>query len=192
MTDSEYGGHRAQGRAGRPRRADVEETALRATVELIAEHGYTGTTIDRIARRTALAKTTLYRRWESKGEMAVAALAAALGSPPAGDGPARAGVEATIGWLAEKAGDPSLRLLMVGLTGEAARDADVRARLRAQIREPFTQQLSARWDLPRARVDLAFDVVVGTLLHRMAMTGRLRRSDVAAVTELAVSLLFEE
>ena len=177
-------------RRGRPRRADVEARALAAAVELIAERGYAGTTLDEIARRTGLAKTTLYRRWDSKGELAVAALAARLGEPPVGEQPGRAGLEATIGWLAGRVSEPSVRLLLVGLTGEAARDPDVRTGLREQIREPFTRRLSSRWELPEPQVDLVFDVVVGTLLHRVVMTGQVAAADLAAVTGLATGLLF--
>ena len=177
---------------GRPRRADVEVTALAAAVDLIAERGYAGTTIDLIAQRAGLAKTTLYRRWTSKGELAVAALAARLGEPPVADVPGRRGLEATIGWLGTQVGEPSVRLLLVGLTSEAARDADVRTGLRQRIREPFTQRLAERWRLPRPRVDLAFDVVVGTLLHRVAMTGQVPAADISVVTGLAMDLLFEE
>ena len=177
---------------GRPRRAGVEEAALSAAVELIAERGYAGTTIDGIAQRCGLAKTTLYRRWSSKAELAVAALAARLGEPPVGEVPGRPGLEATIGWLATQVSDPSMRLLLVGLTGEAARDHDVRSGLRERIRDPFTRRLADRWGLPRPRVDLAFDVVVGTLLHRVVMTGRVGANDIAAVTGLATGLLFEE
>jgi len=177
---------------GRPRRAGVEETALRATVELIAERGYLGTTIDGIAQRSGLAKTTLYRRWSSKAELAVVALATRLGEPPVPETPGRPGLEATIGWLATQVSDPSMRLLLAGLTGEAARDPAVREGLRTRIRDPFTQRLADRWELARPQVDLAFDVVVGTLLHRVVMTGRVEAADIAAVTSLATGLLFEE
>src|SRR3954447_5550202 len=102
------GSDRSAPNRGRPRRAGVEETALRATVELIAERGYAGTTIDGIAQRSGLAKTTLYRRGTSKAELAVAALAAGLGEPPVGEVPGRRGLEATIGWLATQVSDPSV------------------------------------------------------------------------------------
>lgn len=179
---------------GRPRRAGVEEAALQAAVDLIAERGYAGTTIDGIAQRAGLAKTTLYRRWDTKGALAVAALAARLGEPPVADEPGRPGrpaLEETIAWLGRQVSDPSVRLLLVGLTGEAARDPAVRTGLRQRIREPFTQRLADRWEVPRARVDLAFDVVVGSLLHRVVMTGQVEAADITAVTGLATGLLFE-
>lgn len=181
-------------------RADRQEqtrAALRAAAaELIAERGYAGTTIDTIAGRAGVAKTTLYRRWQSKGELAVDALVAALGDPPvagsgAGAAVAPGDLETAVGWLARQVGDPAVRLLLVGLSAEAARDPQVRARLRAGIRDPFTRRLADRWGLPEQRVDLAFDMVVGTLLHRVA-TGEVDAEDEAAVTRLATRLLFDD
>ncbi len=178
-------------RTGRPRRSDVDGAALRATVELIAERGYAGTTIDTIAARAGLAKTTLYRRWESKGALAVDALAAKLGEPPVGRPPGRDGLGASIGWLARQVSDPAVGLLLVGLSAESARDPALRERLRGRVREPFTRRLADQWGLPGDRVDLAFDMVVGTLLHRVAVSGSVDADDVAVVTRLATSLLFE-
>lgn len=177
-------------RTGRPRRAGADEAALRATVELIAERGYAGTTIDAIAARAGLAKTTLYRRWASKSELAVAALAARLGEPPVGETPGREGLGASIRWLAGQVRESSVALLLVGLSAEAARDLPLRARLRERVREPFTRRLADRWGLPGPQVDLAFDLVVGTLLHRVATAGSVDAADVDAVTRVATALLF--
>jgi AcrR family transcriptional regulator len=168
------------GRVGRPRRADVADRVSEATVALVSERGYAATTLDAIAREAGAAKTTVYRRWESKAALATDVLAAQLGRPPvAADG---AGVSTAVRWLVGRIRVPAIRLLLLGLVGEAARDRAVRDRLRTRIREPFTDQVADAWSLPRARVDLAFDVGVGTLLHRVAMTGEIPHADPPAVT----------
>lgn len=64
--------------AGRPRRHGVEETVLAAAVALAGDEGYAGATVDAVAARAGVAKTTVYRRWPSKEALAVDALAAAL------------------------------------------------------------------------------------------------------------------
>ena len=69
--------------AGRPRRHGVEETVLAAAVALAGDEGYAGATVDAVAARAGVAKTTVYRRWPSKEALAVDALAAALDLPPA-------------------------------------------------------------------------------------------------------------
>jgi len=180
------------GRVGRPRRAGVDSEVLASTVALVAEQGYARTTLDAIAKRAGVAKTTLYRRWGSKAELAVDALAAALGEPPGADVAGREGLATAVSWLAGRVRDPGVRLLLAGLADEAGGDPSLRALLRARLREPFATRVIGAWRVDPAAVDLAFDVVVGTLLHRVAMTGEVTRTDAETVAGLATTLLFEE
>jgi AcrR family transcriptional regulator len=53
------------GTAGRPRNPAVDQAILRAALELFIEHGVAGASIERIARRARVAKTSIYRRWSS-------------------------------------------------------------------------------------------------------------------------------
>jgi AcrR family transcriptional regulator len=62
------------GRTGRPRRARARAAILAATVELLAEHGFPGTTMNAIAARAGVSKNTIYRRWPSKEELIADAL----------------------------------------------------------------------------------------------------------------------
>ncbi|MEU1982309.1 TetR/AcrR family transcriptional regulator [Nocardia sp. NPDC019395] len=57
--------------SGRPRRADAIFTA---TLELLADKGYEGLTMESVAIRAGVNKTTLYRWWKSKDEVLAAAL----------------------------------------------------------------------------------------------------------------------
>ena len=63
---------------GRPRRAGADEEILRATRELLDEDGYAAFNVDIVAERTGIAKTTIYRRWPTKGAL----VAAAIDTPP--------------------------------------------------------------------------------------------------------------
>ncbi|MGK9166884.1 TetR/AcrR family transcriptional regulator [Inquilinus limosus] len=51
---------------GRPRSRAAEEAILKAALELFLDHGVEGASIERIARRAGVGKTTIYRRWSSK------------------------------------------------------------------------------------------------------------------------------
>lgn len=174
-------------RPGRPRRADVDAAVRDATVRLVRDRGYAGTTLDRIAREAAVAKTTVYRRWDSKAELVLDALVEILGEPPV---PGRGGeLRGTVGWLAARISDPAVHQLLVGLVGEAVGDADVRIALRRRIRQPFTERLVAAWEADPRQVDLAFDVVVGSLLHHAALSGEIDAATVDEVTDVALRLL---
>jgi len=54
---------------GRPRREGADEEILSIARTLLAEHGYRALTVDAVAERAGVAKTTIYRRWPSKGAL---------------------------------------------------------------------------------------------------------------------------
>lgn len=62
---------------GRPRRAGADEEILTVTRTLLGERGYRALSVDEVAERAGVAKTTVYRRWPSKGALAAAASAPA-------------------------------------------------------------------------------------------------------------------
>jgi len=178
-----------QVRAGRPRRAEVESAVRRATADLVSAQGYAGTSLDQIARAAGVAKTTVYRRWASKSELALDVLVETLGTPPAPEGDVEPGLRATIGWLADQIGRRGVYHLLTGLVSEAARDTEVRRGLRERIRTPFAERVEAAWGVAPDQTDLAFDVVVGTLLHHAALAGGMDGRVVETITGVAVGLV---
>src|SRR5437660_7873953 len=52
----------------------TEAAILKATSELIVEVGVRGLTVEGVAARSGVAKTTIYRRWRSKDELALAVI----------------------------------------------------------------------------------------------------------------------
>jgi AcrR family transcriptional regulator len=57
--------------AGRPRCDVTRHAILRAAYELLAENGVRGFTIEGVAARSGVARTTIYRWWPSKGALAM-------------------------------------------------------------------------------------------------------------------------
>ena len=60
---------------GRKRDHTRDPEILDAALEVLAETGYDGMTIDMVAARAKAGKATLYRRWSSKGELVIDAVA---------------------------------------------------------------------------------------------------------------------
>lgn len=58
---------------GRPRSEKTRAAILKAAFELLAERGYPGTSIEMIAERAKAGKTTIYRWWSTKADVAVEA-----------------------------------------------------------------------------------------------------------------------
>ena len=59
---------------GRPRDPQADRAILKATIELLAEDGFGGLSIEAVAARAGVGKTTVYRRWPSKVPLVVDAL----------------------------------------------------------------------------------------------------------------------
>lgn len=60
---------------GRPRSEEAERAILDAALDLLARCGVAGLSIEAVAAHASVAKTTVYRRWSSKTELVLAALA---------------------------------------------------------------------------------------------------------------------
>ncbi|PPS41294.1 TetR family transcriptional regulator [Chroococcidiopsis sp. TS-821] len=60
---------------GRPRSIEVHQAILQATLDLLAEVGYQGLSIEAIAARAGVGKATIYRRYGSKEELIAEAIA---------------------------------------------------------------------------------------------------------------------
>jgi AcrR family transcriptional regulator len=60
---------------GRPRSRNADEAILDAALKLLTEQGYARMSLEGIAAAAAVSRPTLYRRWSSKADVAMAALA---------------------------------------------------------------------------------------------------------------------
>ncbi|MGH2545306.1 MAG: TetR/AcrR family transcriptional regulator [Actinomycetota bacterium] len=59
---------------GRPRSPEADRAILDAAIDLFVEEGYEGMSIEGVAARAGVGKTTIYRRWASKEELIVGAI----------------------------------------------------------------------------------------------------------------------
>ncbi len=171
---------------GRPR-SGVNAVVFAATLRTVHELGYARATVDRIAAAAGVAKTTIYRRWPSKGALVVDCLLDAFGPLPL-EGASRAELmSSTIRWTAAKIGEPGVGDAFAGVFSDAVSDPALREVLSAQFQDPYRLALQDALGEPEDRVLLFIDVVVGTLLHRMGMTGEpMVNADVAALVEMVL------
>jgi AcrR family transcriptional regulator len=58
-----------------PRVARTRATALGAAVDLLAERGYSGFSVEGVVERSGVAKTTLYRHWPTRDDLLAATIA---------------------------------------------------------------------------------------------------------------------
>ncbi|HEX4214869.1 MAG TPA: TetR/AcrR family transcriptional regulator [Candidatus Dormibacteraeota bacterium] len=183
---------------GRPR-SDLDATVFTATLRLVHELGYAGATMDRIAAAAGIAKTTIYRRWPSKGvlitECLLHAFAPLPSSPLSPGGPPwltstdpRGLWAAAIRWIAAKIGEPGVGAAFAGVFVDGITDPTLRDYLLHRLQDPYRAMVEEALGEPPERVLLFIDIIVGTLLHRMGMTGEpMADADVEALIALIVS-----
>lgn len=59
---------------GRPRDPKTDERIIEAAADLLRQRGFERMTVDDVAARAGVGKATVYRRWPSKDDLAVAAM----------------------------------------------------------------------------------------------------------------------
>lgn len=69
-------------RRGRPRSLEHDQAITTATVAELLEHGCSGLSMEAVAARAGVAKTTLYRRWPNREDLALDAVSSIKGPIP--------------------------------------------------------------------------------------------------------------
>ncbi len=116
---------------GRPRDESRDGAIRRATLQLLAEVGYDGVTMDRVATRAKAGKATIYRRWPSKVALVMDAITTmAEQSVPVPDtGSFRTDMLAFLSSYRDAIGDDRGRI-MAELVSEMPRNSELRDALR--------------------------------------------------------------
>lgn len=166
-------------RRGRPRDHALDEQILDQVLALLATHGYAGLTLDELAARSGVAKTTILRRWPSKAAVAAAGVERlALQSvdvPDSGTlrGDMRALLQSAVDTFARGNGQFVPRLLR-----EAGHRPEISDLLNAVLhtrRQAYRKVLAlaiARGELsPAANQDLLIDLLIGPIWLRLLITG---------------------
>ncbi|WP_162459640.1 TetR/AcrR family transcriptional regulator [Kocuria sediminis] len=167
---------RSPGRVGRPA-VPIDGVVLAATLEELAVAGPHALSVDRVARRAGVHRTSVYRRWPDRGSLVVAALEHqldALGAP-ADTGRLRTDLASVLGPLARHLATPGGRALLLvaladGVSGEV--EAVVARRLAAteQPLDALVRRARDRgeWGPGVSAAEVA-DALVGAALHRVVM-----------------------
>ncbi|MEV0590510.1 TetR-like C-terminal domain-containing protein [Nonomuraea cavernae] len=94
-------------------------------------------------------------------------------------------MSSAIHWVAAKIAQPGVGDAFAGVFSDAVSDPALREILSARLQDPYRLALQDALGEPENRVLLFIDIVVGTLLHRMGMTGEpMVDADVDALAEM--------
>jgi len=177
------GSLRPGGRTARTRAA-----VLQAVVGELIDHGYAGTTVERVAARAGIAKTTIYRRWDSLdgllADLMTEQAAREIAVPDEGDldGDLRALARGVVASLQ----DPAIKAALASMVAAAVQNPAAREVL-SRFLASRTAQVTViidravqRGELP-AGTDAAAVIGTGTALiyYRLFVAGEPASEDLA-------------
>ena len=162
---------------GRPRSEAADRAILRAATELLAERGLAGMSMEEVAARAGVGKATVYRRWRSRGVLALDAFMAEFQAlqPLPDSGTLRGDLLAALrAWVRAVTRTPAGRIL-AGLIAAAQEDPELAAAWRARVLEPMRGQhrIMLRRAIDRGEIpastdlDVALDLLYGPAYHRL-------------------------
>lgn len=112
----------------------TRRAVLTAALELIAEQGFDGATIERISERSGIARSTIYRRWPEPAQLYLEALwpvTVVVEQPPTGDLANDLG--AYLHEYAQRLNDRTYLGALVTIIDRATRDAEFGSLHRAMV-----------------------------------------------------------
>ena len=164
---------------GRPRSQEADRAILTATLDLLAERGLAAMSIEEVAARAGVGKTTIYRRWPSKGLLALDAFVASFREEQAqpDTGTLRGDMLAALrAWVRAVTQTP-MGSMLTGLIAEAQHDPELRGAWRDRVLEPLRRQHRIMLDRAIARGEIApsvdrdvvLDLFFGAAEHRLLL-----------------------
>lgn len=180
---------------GRPRSVTSRQAVLHAAYELLIEAGLAGFTVDAVAARSGVARTTIYRWWPTKGLLAFDSFLEAFGAQlafkrtvaPASD------VHVLISSLARALSGPAGRVA-ASCMAQAQEDPEVQKQFLERFSMPLRQRsaevinagIAAGAFRPDLDVERVLDAAVGAVYLRLLFGQSL---DSGWATALADTLL---
>ena len=183
-------------RPGRRRSESSRQAILAAALELTAEVGYAGLTVDGIAARAGTGKQTIYRWWPSKDDVLLEALAvkADLQVPVPDAGSYRADLHAFLTASFALGRQRQVADVLRALMARAQIDEGFGQRFRAGFLQRRRDALAVILERAQARGELPAhltpgtiaDIVFGVIWYRFLATGQQLDDQLAA--ELTTAL----
>ena len=165
------------------RRADTDARVSAAVLEQLSSRGYQGLTIEGVARQSGVAKTTIYRRWQSKAEMVFDLVIHRGGTEGITDSGSLSGdIDTLAGRVVELIAVEPGRSALPGLLADMAGDPDLTARLQQSVVAAVRADIEAMVDRAISRgevragadVDGLYAALLGVPYVHVHLLGRVR------------------
>lgn len=165
--------------AGRPRSEEAHRAILDATLEILAEKGYQGLSMEGVAARAGVGKATVYRRWPSKVPLVLdAAMASVESVRPPDTGSVRQDIRLLLGAVLQVLTETLAGRVLPWLVAERLDDPELRQALetfwaaRRNLMFQILDRAVDRGELP-ANLDreIVADLLYGPIHYRFLVSG---------------------
>lgn len=165
----------------RPRLPSADQAIVEATRALLLERGYAGASIEGVAARAGVAKTTVYRRWPSKAELV---FEVAIHHPRLGPAPDTGSLVGDLAAVAviivRSLSRPVAAAALRGLIADLSQDRALRDRVVARFIgaeqawiASIVRRAAGRGEVSdNVHPDLVLDLLLGPVVSRTFLTGR--------------------
>ena len=170
-----------------PRVLRTRRAVLDAALAELAERGYGAFTIDAVAARAGVARSTIYRIWTDRTTLIADAIDALNQQPPprpATDETPRERITALLDHLAEAMRTSPVAACLPALIDGAERDRAIRRlhhryndRRRAALVSAVAEAVTTGQTHPGVDADLAATALAGAIIYRRLMTARCLTND---------------
>jgi AcrR family transcriptional regulator len=168
----------------RRRSASAHQKVLDAAIELVAEHGVDGTSMDAVASASGVSKATIYKHWANKDALLLEIMAEVncLGIRPSFDtGDIRADINAVLCYRPQEHADVRERI-MPHFMAYASRNPEIGHAWRNMVMDPPRRELKYLLELGIAHgvfpakldINLSLALLLGPILYWYVF---LRQSD---------------
>ncbi len=161
---------------GRPRSAAADRSILDAALRLLLTEGYAGLSLEGVAAAAGVGKTTIYRRYRDKRELAAAAVSGFVEdvAPALDSGDARADLLALTMRMYGILAGMGFFQMMGTLLAEERRNPELLERFRERVIHPnrarirtILEHARRRGELrPDADLEITVDILAGALIAR--------------------------
>ena len=185
------------GSRGRPRDPETDRLILQSTLKLLAERGFAGLSIEGVAAKSGVAKTTIYRRYSTKIDLVVSAM---VGMLRVDETPDTGSLKGDLVWMMNR---PQAIELLVGqgstllgsLLAEKVRNPELLEVVRQRLVGPRMAQLNRVFEMAERRGEIREGVdyrLVGHMLFGGVLAHSITGAEVSEGTiESVVDVLVE-
>jgi len=170
--------------AGRPRSEVAHQAILDATLELLAEVGFSALTVEGVAQRAGVGKATIYRRWPSKLPLVVEAFGELPAFEDVDTGRLEADLKAMLTQYLKSFLATPLATVYPSLAAERRHNPELGELLDPLLRnrrrplDAALRRAVARGELaPDLDLELASDLIVGPVAVRLFFRGTTIKPD---------------